>query len=189
MVVEPGDVDRALEEHLAAFFAGHFREAFTWDRGPIATVQPRFRALRFSPGPRTSLWTYCSIGAWEVGSGARRVEFAYLSEVAAPRIVELLAMLTYYHSKHSLAMGHSLPLGEPWLEGSTCDQLLISLPYPLGPDFEHCEVEGIRYQLLWALPITAAEREFKKAHGLDALEQRLEETGAEYWDPARKSAV
>jgi len=39
------------------------------------------------------------------------------------------------------------------------------------------------------LPITTAELEFKKRHGLDALEQRFEAAGLDALDPTRASEV
>jgi suppressor of fused protein SUFU len=43
--------------------------------------------------------------------------------------------------------------------------------------------------VLWLLPITQAERDFKVAHGLEALEQRFDNSALEYWDICRKSVV
>ena len=39
------------------------------------------------------------------------------------------------------------------------------------------------------IPITATERAYATERGLDALEQRFEEAGLEYWDPHRSSVV
>jgi hypothetical protein len=104
-------------------------------------------------------------------------------------MVELLAMLTAYHANHQLDYAHTLPIGEPWVPGSTLDHVLISTPYPLGPDFETCAAAGAHAHFTWALPITSAERDFKAAHGLEALEQRFEEASLEYWNPRRESVV
>jgi hypothetical protein len=42
---------------------------------------------------------------------------------------------------------------------------------------------------VWLLPITKAEREFKVANGLEALESLFEERKLRYWDPHRPSAT
>src|ERR1044071_8409766 len=184
------DVDAALARHLQVFFSGHEVAIFAWPYGPIARIQPRFHVLRFAPGPRINLWAYCSVGAWEVGGeGVRRLEFCYLTALEAPRMVELLAMLTFYHHNNKLDYGHTLPLGEPWMPGATHVHVLISTPYPLGPDFEHCHDGEAHAHFVWALPITAAEREFKKENGLESLEQKFEQVGLEYWDPQRPSVL
>jgi hypothetical protein len=188
--MKAADVDAALEQHLRDFFEGHETESATWAEGPITKIQPRFRVLRFAPGPRLTLWAYCSIGAWEVGGeGVRKLEFTYLSAEQTPRMVELLAMLTFYHHNNKLDYGHTLPLGEPWVPGSTLDHLLISTPYPLGPEFENCNNGGAHAHFVWALPITSTERAFKAAHGLEALEQRFKAAQLEYWEPRRKSVL
>lgn len=43
---------------------------------------------------------------------------------------------------------HNMPIGEPWVPGSTCDHLLISLPYLHGPDLEHCTLPGGHARIL-----------------------------------------
>ena len=49
--------------------------------------------------------------------------------------------------------------------------MLISLPYPFGPELEVCCLRERHFHLYWVLPITKAEREFKAEHGQDALEE------------------
>lgn len=46
-----------------------------------------------------------------------------------------------------------------------------------------------RVRFLWLLPITRAEREFKKARGTGALKQRFEEAQLDVLDPRRASVV
>ncbi len=104
-------------------------------------------------------------------------------------MVELLAMLTYYHHNHHLDVGHTLPRGEPWVPGSTLDHVLLSLPYPLGEEFEICKRGEAHAHFTWALPITAAEREFKVNHGLEELEQRFDAAAIELWDERRPSVL
>jgi hypothetical protein len=105
------------------------------------------------------------------------------------RHVELLTMAAHYHRSQGLGLGHTLPIGEPWLEGSACDGLLVSRPYSFGPDPEVCRLNKKHPYFLWLPPITSAERAFKVEYGLDALEQRFENCGLEYWNPERDSVV
>ena len=75
------------------------------------------------------------------------------------------------------------------MPGSSCDHMLVSLPYPFGPDLQACHVGDLHVEVLWLLPITQAEREFKAASGQEALEQRFDEAALRYWDIRRASVV
>jgi hypothetical protein len=54
---------------------------------------------------------------------------------------------------------------------------------------EVCNVRDWHLHVLWLLPITAAERDFKVHKGLEALEQRFDACAIEYWVPGRASVV
>jgi Suppressor of fused protein (SUFU) len=122
------------------------------------------------------------------------LEFVLIAPDAAPRHALLVTIAAHYHANPDdagfrLDLGHTVPIGEPWSPGSSCDHLLVSLPYPFGRELEVCAWEGGHARLLWLLPITTAERDFKAANGLDALEQRFEDAALEYWDTRRASVV
>src|SRR5919106_2061901 len=80
-------------------------------------------------------------------------------------------------------------IGAPWLDDSACDHLLVSVPYPYGPDLEVCAWQRGHARLLWLLPITEAERDYRATNGLEALEARFDEHAIEFWDPRRPSVV
>ena len=187
--MEPHEIYWGLENHVREFFAGHDVAKLMWTSGPIQTRLPRFRVLRVAPGPKAKLWVYVSLGAWEVGPDDASLEFMIFAPAESSRHVELLAMNAYYHSNHHLGLGHTFPIGEPWLEGSTCDHMLVSLPYPFGEKLEICELDGQHVHLYWNLPITLAERNFKAENGLEALEELFEKRGLEYWCVDRNSVV
>lgn len=179
-----------IDEHCTKFFDGHDRTVWSWKLGPIADVAPWFKVLRYAPGPRTGQWAYVSVGASLLSApGAKKLEFILLTENETPRAIELLAMITHYHHDYGLDMFHSLPVGQPWLDGANCDHLLVSLPYPLGPDLEVCCLRDEHVQILWLLPITSAEAAFKKTNGVDALEEKFDEAAIEYWRIDRESVV
>lgn len=178
----------ALEEHFRDFFAGHEVSEAVWASGPIQRAIPRFRVLRFSPGSRGQLWVYISLGAWEARDDAN-IEFMIIAPEENPRYVELLAMTAFYHAERRLGLGHTFPLGEPWVEGSRYHYMLVSLPYTFGPELEICEVGDKHIHLYWLLPITQAEREFKVENGLEALEDEFEKQELEYWRIDRESVV
>lgn len=184
------DVCGAVEEHVRRFFSGQQVQAFTWAAGPVLSVNPHFRALRVAPAKTSGLWQYISVGGWAASEGlGRGLEFMISTPAETPRAVELLAMVVHYHASRELGLGHTLPIGEAWLPGSPCDHLLVSLPYPFGPDLQTCHVGDLHVDVLWLLPITQAERDFKAAHGLEALEQRFDDAALEYWDVGRSSVV
>lgn len=175
-------------KHYQSFFDGHKQEVLTWENGPKNI--PYFRVFRAEPGPQTNLWSYASIGAsglWSSEFGL--FEFVVLSPIESPRLVEIVTMVAYYHGNHSLGFGQVLPIGEPWMEGSECNHLLISKPYPLGPGLEICDPEEAPIQVAWLLPITEKEKDFKLIHGTEALEQLFEDKGLEFWNIQRKSLV
>lgn len=131
----------AIESHVRAFFTGHAVEVVDYDLGPERReAVPDLRVLVVEPGPRSDNWAYVTAGCWasmeEHGYG---LEFAMTAPVRDQRFIELMTMIAYYHcGGHQLDLEHSMPIGEPWMPGSTCDHLLISLPYLHGPDLEHC---------------------------------------------------
>jgi hypothetical protein len=98
----------------------------------------------------------------------------------------------YYHcgpADQRLDIGHTVPIGEPWLDESACDTWLVEPPYPYGPEFEWCDVPDGHVRVAWLLPITPVGVRYKQQHGLDALEERFERRAADFADPARPGVV
>ena len=96
-------------------------------------------------------------------------------------------MVAYYHAgpdQQRVDLGHTLDIGEPWTKQSLCTHLLISLPYAYGPELEICAGPTGHARILAVQPITPAERAFKIEHGVEALEQRLEEAEAAFANPS-----
>ena len=182
------DTNEVIRQHMRQFFAGHRYEEHVWTLGPAQDELPRLRALEFAPGPKTGLWVYVTAGAWEARNDPR-LEFLIAAPEQDQRHVELLFMATWYHGREGLGTGHTLPIGEPWLPGSACEFFLVSLPYPFGPKLEVCNFRDWHLHVLWLLPITKAEREFKVKEGLEALEKRFDACALEYWIPDRASVV
>ena len=110
--------------------------------GPAADLLPRLRIAVLSPGPRTNLWVYATVGASEAKSGPTDgLEFFMTVPAEDLRHVELLTMTAYYHYTDGLGLGHTFPIGEPWLSGSACDHMLVRFAYPFGPELEVCCLE------------------------------------------------
>lgn len=185
-------------ERLAELVGRHWERAWgrpgtalRWTQGRMHVLGPRFVVLRFEPSPTRRLWTYATCGMSQVQDDAR-VEAFLLSPVETQAHVELLAMLASFHRADAkLGLGHTVNLGRPWLPGSACDHGVLSLPYTEGPSVEDIldDAQGVVAKGYWLLPITRAEREFKKAHGLEALEQLFESQQFNYLNPDRASVV
>jgi hypothetical protein len=176
-------------QHVTRFFAGHEFTEKQWDRGPMADVAD-FSVIRFSPGPKTNLWSYCSLGASSPRSEEEeRFEFLLLSPRCDDRIVELVTMVAYYHRTERLGLRHMFAIGEPWLDHSRCDCMATSLPYPFGPALEKLDSSGVRARFLWLVPISSSERKFAREHGLDELETRFDAVRLQYWDIDREPVV
>ncbi|HYR11256.1 MAG TPA: suppressor of fused domain protein [Longimicrobium sp.] len=191
MTMRDEEVYPALVQHLQGFFRGHECTLLHAPPGPIQRVLPRLHVMRVAPGPRTRHWVYATVGAWEVDreAGGGTEFFLIVDRQDDEKNVLRLAMTAHYHRGEHLGEQHTFPLGEPWEPGSELDHMLVSLPYTYGPELEICELPGGHVHFLWLLPITKAEREFKAANGLDALEDRFEEGGIEYWNAHRRSMV
>ena len=179
-----------VDQHIRQFFAGHEITSHQFQAGPAVQSLPDLRILCVAPGPRTGCWTYLSLGASSiVHEDSGLLEFFLIAPCENASHIELVTMIAWYHQTRGLGRGHTLPIGRPWLPKSTCDHLLVSTPYPFGPELEVCNFDGGHIHFLWLLPITSAEREFKKSNGLEALEQRFDAAAIEYWLPSRPSVV
>lgn len=181
----------AVRRHYSNFWPGRDHEEFEWTAGPIGTRLPAFRVRRIAPGNRSEPWVYASVGAWQATDGKDSKEFFILSPTESPSHVETLAMVAHFHAdpKHRLTIGSTINIGRPWMDGATPDHLLVSLPYPYGPTLEHCDADGTHVQVLWLVPITAAEAAYRHERGLEALEQLLETDGVDVISPRRLSLV
>jgi hypothetical protein len=189
-------VSDGLERHVREFFAPRqVVERPQWIAPHARARLPRLRVLEVAPDDDAELWAYVSVGVWEVTKEERHgLELVYLSETAGRVTAEHLVMTAYYHANpddesYRLWEGHTIPIGEPIVTGSHLDHLLVSRPYPLGPDFELAVVDDVSVHFFWLLPITDAERRFRHERDLEALESRFDEIGLQYWRLDRASAI
>lgn len=183
--------DDAVHLHYANFWPDRHHEEFTWTAGPIGGRLPTFRVLRVAPRERGDTWVYATVGAWQATDGRDSKEFFILSPTESPAHVETLAMVTYFHAdpRYRLSIGSTMNIGRPWTDDATADHLLVVLPYPFGPGLEHCDAAGTHVQVLWLVPITAAEADYRREHGLEALERLLEGDDVDVLRPERRSLV
>lgn len=178
-----------LEAHLSKSW-GMPKANLRWPYGPIEKACPNFRVLLFERSRKTL--AFATDGLASVGSLPKLELFVVLersrSQDVGDAIVENLAALAFHHLQGDrLNLGHSVDFGRPFVPGSICTCGLISLPYLDGPSVEWSENRELR--VLWLIPITAAERAMKTAHGLEALEQAFDANAVDLLDPLRSSVV
>jgi hypothetical protein len=154
------DAGDALDTHVHAFFAGHAVTRRQWPLGPVEQRIPGFFVYAAGPGPRFAGWTYLTAGCWKATARHQHdLEFVLSTNTDDVRHVELLTMLAYYHA------------------GQESQRLEI------------CAWNNGHARILATQPITSAEHKLKVAHGLEALEQRLEATAADFANPHRPSVA
>lgn len=188
------DAQAAIEAHLRHGFPGQRVVVQGWRTDAMSA--PHVRVLRVDPASRGGLWLHVSSGASVPAPGDPAAvpggtgsEFVLVTPFKTLRAVELLAMVVYFHGVQELAVGDTVSVGEPWLPGSTCGHLLVSEPYLMADELWTLPLpdRGVRFK--WVIPITATERAYAAERGLEALEQRFEQAGLEYWDPHRAAVV
>ena len=188
------DIELAIRRHLEVVWPERDIVSFEWMLGPINKSISDFKVFRIAPSKSSEPWAYVSCGAWQAETqGKDRYEFFLLSSTESPSHVETLAMLANFHAEggHEVQPAKIIDIGRPWMDGATCDHLLVSLPYPIGPRFEYLHVSNstIDLRFLWLMPITADEAAFAKNHGIEALEQQFEKIGVDYLNPRRPSVL
>jgi hypothetical protein len=160
-----------------------------WTPGSMAWRLPSLHIVKVAPSSTATMWTFATIGASDVTRGEPTgLEFVAVATSESAAVITRLGWIAWYHAgppENRLGAGHTVPIGEGWVEGSPLDSILLTLPYLWGPRLEHCPIGDRHIQVLWAVPIHQSELDFKIAHGLDALEQRFEEQHVEYLDPFR----
>lgn len=178
-----------IERHYSEFWADPV-ETLRWPVGPIETVRPEFRVLVIPRSPGS--FAFATLGMSAPGD-PEPLELHVLVKPARWReardcVVELLAAVAHYHrTEQPLDLGHTVYFGQGWFRDFRCSCGLVSLPYLDGPKLEWMEVPPVRF--LWLIPITPAEREFKREHGLEELERRFERKQVDLLDPTRPSVA
>ena len=161
----------------------------TFNKGPIHELPLDFLVLKFKPSEKRNSWIYATCGL-SGNSSKQGLELFILAPAENDFLIELLTAIAHYHaSGNKLGLNHTVNFGFPWYEGSKCDYGLISLPYLYGPNFEWLEADSRSIRFLWLIPVTKDEVEYKKANGIESLENLFEEVSFNYIDPFRQSVV
>lgn len=193
MAVDPTVARDALFRAIDRLWQVNHKELLEWEAPGIREGMPRFRVACIHPANTGEPFVYLSCGAWEAsGDAGFGQEFFLLASHPDPAHVDTVGTVALAHlaGRGALHLGNVIPLGRPWLEGSACDHLLITLPYPYGPNLERVAVtDTFALNFRWLVPVTAAEAALAEAQGSEAVEQRLEAARADFLDPRRRSVV
>ncbi len=193
MNVDPVSARDALFRAIDRLWQVNHKELLEWEAPGVREGLPRFRVACIHPANTGEPFVYLSCGAWEASvKGALGQEFFLLASHPDPAHVDTIGAVALAHlaGKGLLGLGTVLPLGRPWVEGSACDHLLVTLPYPYGPNLERVPVsDGFALAFRWLVPITPAEAALAQAQGGEAVEQRLEAARADFLDPRRSSVA
>jgi hypothetical protein len=185
-------VTESILEHVLAFWPNSTVVEEQWEKGPIEESLPGFRVLKVKSRTAQRPVIYVTNGCFMAKPREPILhEFFLISPREEYQNVETLTMLASFHAdgRYRLDVGSVVNIGDPWMPGSTCDHLLISIPYPYGPKLEWLKLPDVCVRFLWALPVTSREAAFKDLNGLEALEQRFEAAKVDYLNPLRASIV
>jgi hypothetical protein len=182
----------SFPEHLERFFPERSHAVIAPVRAGVEERLPGFRVLRVAPDEPGKPWVYATCGAAQAAAdGEAGAEYVLLTPAADAAVVEMLAALATVNADapQGLGVGSIIALGRSWIASSWARHLLVLPPYPFGPGFELLEGDERRTVVLWLVPIFAAEAQYAREHGYEALEQLVERSEANVADPARASVV
>ena len=182
----------SFAEHLERFFPDSSVAYIRPVRAGVEERLPGFRVLRIAPAEAGEPWRYATCGAAQgAADGEDGAEYVLLAPAQAPVIVEMLATLATVNADapQGLGVGSIIALRRSWIARSWAKHLLVLPPYPFGPGFEVFEDGDRSTVVLWLVPILAAEAQYVRERGHQALEQIIETRQANVADPARESVV
>jgi hypothetical protein len=160
----------------------------SWITGPAEELGTEFQVAHCARDPVGQLYNYATVGMSLDLDMPMPLELCLVSPVESWECVEIMAMVAHYHRTASpLGLHHSVNFGRPWLRGSRCDYGYVSLPYLDGPQLEWGPKKSFR--VLWLVPITQEERDYKKKFGVEALERLLDRSPYFFSDVSRASLV
>ena len=159
-------------------------EVLRWTRGGLRENLPDLALVRVAPDGPGKPWVHLSAGAsLERMDDGYGLEFLLLAPEPSPDALKLLAMVAHLHGdpRYPLTLGQPLEIGHPWLEGATCDHLLVCLADGFAQEVEWYSDARRNIRFVWLVPISADEAELARQRGYGAV---LEALGRARLDPA-----
>ena len=171
-------------------YEGHFgprnRELRDLGKG-MRDLPEGFCILEFPPHHKKTLWTYATCEMSQI-SDEIPIELQMFTLHQTTKLVEVLTAVAHYHRTATrIGLGHSVNFGQPWINNSSCEFGLVSLPYLDGPSLENLSLGTKTIKFYWLIPITKSEVDYKRKNGLEALEEKLDSSDFNYADPHRES--
>ena len=184
----------------------HYREQFGDLTEPVMRSrdgkEPKVDVYSFRPNALRDHWTFVTGGMSDRRQPlpedapeifARRTELLmYGAESATWRLFALKLLAEYPFDQGTwIHAWHSVDAGAPLAPDSRLSAFFLLPPAMEDPQaFDRLVIEGEPVNLLWVVPITAAEQAFAVANGPQALEEILYEADFEVLlDAARESLV
>ena len=180
-------------EHLERFYPDNEHAVIAPTRLEVEDRLPGFRVWRIAPAQPGKPWVYATCGAAQSApDGEKGAEYVLLAPGDDPAIAEMLGALATVNADAphgGLGVGSIIALGRSWIAKSWARWLLVLPPYAFDPQFAIFEQDGRSTVVLWLVPILAAEAQYVRDHGHEALVQIIETRKANVADPARASVV
>lgn len=179
-------------DHLERFYPGNEHAVIAPTRAEVEDRLPGFRVRRIAPAEPGAPWIYATCGAAQSApEGEKGAEYVLLSPADDSAIAEMLAALAAVNADapQGLGVGSIVALGRPWVLKSWARHLLVLPPYAFDPGFAIFEEDGRATVVLWLVPVLAAEAQYAREHGFEALVQIIETRKVNVADPARTSVV
>jgi Suppressor of fused protein (SUFU) len=188
---------QALKKHIDSFWPDNSKEYLTYEEGSLKDLLPDWHVIEIAPEEAGKPWVYVTLGGWEstkdhVGEfGRYGLEFFIVSPIKDLTHVSTLAMVTLYNAnpRYRVKLGDTLEIGYEWLENSSCDHFLVSLPYPFTSDLETVKINDIYVSFWWLTPITKSEAQYAQTNGSEALWKKFDELGPNFLEISRQSVV
>ncbi len=168
---------------------GNAYQRYQWEKGSMKKAFPFFDILVFPPRTERNMWTYATCGM-SLAKCRLPIELHLFSLFEDDSIIELLTTIAYFHMNDvELGLHHSINFGRPWSNHSDCEYGIISLPYLDGPSLENFNCAEKDISFYWLIPITESELSYKKRYGIEALEEKFENSNFDYPNPNRKYVI
>lgn len=167
--------------------------------GLHSAISPLFSIFVYQNNPLFDV--YCTVGASRSPlphstrssrdpRGMRHEYIMHASNVYAEVACEILLLVSEhpYANNIDIGPGYVMPIGEPIIADSSLEYLYFTYPFLDDPHIYDAHPAGeidhpqAYTQAIWILPITRAERQYLRTHGVDAFEAFLHEQHSQRYD-------